>query len=76
MDKISKEIAAQTVSFAVRIFKTIFALPNGACRFEPTCSAYAGDALRKYPIYKAVPMIIKRVFRCNPLCKGGYDPLP
>ena len=46
------------------------------CRFAPTCSAYALEALEKYGALKGSIMAIWRILRCNPFCKGGYDPVP
>jgi len=45
------------------------------CRFSPTCSAYAEEALRTVPLPKALLMIVWRILRCQPLCRGGYDPV-
>ncbi len=45
------------------------------CRFYPTCSEYSKQAILKYGIVKGVWLSIKRILRCNPFCKGGYDPL-
>ncbi|MFA6118480.1 MAG: membrane protein insertion efficiency factor YidD [Parachlamydiales bacterium] len=45
------------------------------CRFTPTCSEYALQAFQKYSILKAFFLIIKRIVRCNPFCKGGNDPV-
>lgn len=50
-------------------------LPD-ACRFTPTCSEYAMEAITKYGALKGGWLAIKRLARCNPLCKGGYDPVP
>lgn len=50
-------------------------LPN-ACRFTPTCSEYAMEAIRKHGALKGTGLAIWRVLRCNPFCKGGYDPVP
>ncbi|MDR1913050.1 MAG: membrane protein insertion efficiency factor YidD [Clostridiales bacterium] len=47
-----------------------------ACRFTPTCSEYTLEAVRRYGAAKGIFMGIKRVLRCNPFCKGGYDPVP
>lgn len=47
-----------------------------SCRFEPSCSAYALQAFRKYNVFKAFWLSFTRILRCNPFCKGGYDPLP
>lgn len=46
------------------------------CRFEPSCSLYGLEAFRKYNFFKALGLTAWRVLRCNPFCKGGYDPLP
>jgi putative membrane protein insertion efficiency factor len=46
------------------------------CRFEPTCSAYAADALRKYGAFRGTWLAAKRVARCHPWGGSGYDPLP
>ncbi|MCR5585552.1 MAG: membrane protein insertion efficiency factor YidD [Lachnospiraceae bacterium] len=46
------------------------------CRFVPTCSQYAIEAYEKYGVVKGSYLTAKRVLRCNPLCKGGYDPVP
>ncbi len=49
--------------------------PRSTCRFYPTCSKYALEALTKYGAIKGSYLSIKRILRCNPFCKGGYDPL-
>ncbi|MEG0257760.1 MAG: membrane protein insertion efficiency factor YidD [Christensenella sp.] len=46
------------------------------CRFTPTCSQYAVEAVTKYGALKGTFLAIKRILRCNPLFKGGYDPVP
>lgn len=46
------------------------------CRFYPTCSAYAITAIRYYGLIKGSLMTLWRLLRCNPLSKGGYDPVP
>lgn len=46
-----------------------------ACRFTPTCSEYAYDAIKKYGISEGGLMGVKRVLRCQPFSKGGYDPV-
>jgi len=45
------------------------------CRFTPSCSEYAILALKKYGLVKGAWRAIMRVLRCNPFCRGGYDPL-
>jgi hypothetical protein len=46
-----------------------------ACRFEPTCSEYARQAVEKYGAVKGTWMGVKRILRCQPFCKGGHDPV-
>ena len=46
-----------------------------ACRFEPTCSEYAKQAVEKYGAVKGTWMGVKRILRCQPFCKGGHDPV-
>ncbi len=46
------------------------------CRFEPTCSTYALDALREYGLFKGLAMSAWRLLRCNPFVAGGFDPVP
>ncbi len=53
--------------------------PNrpAACRFRPTCSAYAYEAIQKYGALKGGWLALKRLLRCNPFYKGDiYDPVP
>lgn len=47
-----------------------------SCRFTPTCSEYAVEALQKHGAWKGSLLAIWRILRCNPFCKGGYDPVP
>ena len=46
------------------------------CRFTPTCSAYAVEAIRVHGCIKGTLLAVWRILRCNPFCKGGYDPVP
>ena len=56
--------------------KNISPTKTPCCRFTPTCSHYAIEALEKHGAIKGTALAIWRVLRCNPLCKGGYDPVP
>lgn len=49
---------------------------GGQCRFEPTCSVYAMQALELYGAWRGSWLAIRRLLRCHPLCPGGEDPVP
>lgn len=63
----------------IKIYKkniSVFLEKNGVkCKFYPTCSEYAIQALEKYGFLKGMFLTIKRFLKCNPFSKGGYDPL-
>lgn len=46
------------------------------CKYTPTCSQYAVEALKKYGCIKGTWLAVWRILRCNPFAKGGYDPVP
>lgn len=49
---------------------------HGSCRFYPTCSHYAAEAIEVHGVFKGSLLAIWRIIRCNPFSKGGYDPVP
>lgn len=56
--------------------KEISPLKGPTCRFYPTCSTYAIEAIKKYGAIKGGFLAIKRILRCHPFSKGGYDQVP
>jgi len=51
-------------------------LLGGNCRFTPTCSEYAIEAIQIHGVIKGTWLGFKRIMRCNPFCKHGHDPVP
>ena len=49
---------------------------GGACRFEPSCSNYAQEAIRKHGAWRGSWLMVKRLARCRPWGPSGYDPVP
>ena len=56
--------------------KFISPLKPPCCRFTPTCSSYALEAFEKRGFFVGLILTVWRILRCNPFCKGGYDPVP
>lgn len=74
------------ILFAIRFYQRVLSLDTGmvgnifpgikVCRFTPTCSEYTYEAIQRYGILKGSVLGFKRILRCNPFCKGGFDPVP
>ncbi|HET6512791.1 MAG TPA: membrane protein insertion efficiency factor YidD [Candidatus Kapabacteria bacterium] len=65
------------IALLIRLYqKTLSPLLPPSCRFTPTCSQYALEAVLKYGAIKGSWMGVKRLSRCHPLHPGGYDPVP
>jgi putative membrane protein insertion efficiency factor len=71
-------VAVKAALAALRIYKVYFSiLFAGSCRFEPTCSRYAYEAIERFGVIRGVWMGLARLLRCQPLSrKFGYDPVP
>lgn len=62
--------------FFVKFYQKIISPIKGqTCRFYPTCSEYAVQALEKYGPFKGLYLTLKRILKCHPFHEGGYDPL-
>jgi putative membrane protein insertion efficiency factor len=73
MNKIIKVLLKTIIRFYQKVLSP---LKPPVCRYYPTCSQYAYEAFDKYGLLKGSFLAIKRLLRCNPLFKGGFDPLP
>jgi putative membrane protein insertion efficiency factor len=61
----------------IRVYQqAISPLLGPRCRFHPTCSCYAADAIGRYGVVKGGALSLRRLAKCHPLNPGGYDPIP
>ncbi len=61
----------------IRIYQAVHpAFFQGACRFHPTCSHYAAEAVETHGAAKGLWLACRRLLRCHPFCRGGFDPVP
>ncbi len=62
---------------AIRLYQVTLAPFTGhCCRFEPSCSHYAADAVKIHGVARGSWLAFTRVLRCNPFAKAGFDPVP
>lgn len=64
------------ILFLIKIYQFFSKYTPPACRFTPTCSEYAKQAIEKYGVLKGGWLAIKRISKCHPWHEGGYDPVP
>jgi putative membrane protein insertion efficiency factor len=70
-------VLARAMIAAIRFYrKGISPLKPPVCRFTPTCSAYGLEAVERYGAARGSWLLVKRLARCQPFSKGGYDPVP
>ncbi len=72
--KIVREMFLIPVKLYRKFVSPLKSMPT--CRFEPTCSQYAMDAVREWGIVVGAFLTLRRLIRCNPFSDGGYDPVP
>ncbi|NOY47548.1 MAG: membrane protein insertion efficiency factor YidD [Chlorobi bacterium] len=72
-----KKILIFPFIFLVKVYQTLISpLTPATCRFQPTCSHYTVEALKKHGLFYGGRLAIKRIFSCHPWGKSGYDPVP
>lgn len=64
------------MAFILFYKRTLSPFIGRSCRYTPTCSMYAYDAIRRYGLFLGGAMGAWRLLRCNPFSKGGFDPVP
>ena len=70
-----KKIVILLIKLYKKILSPLISACGIHCKFYPSCSEYTMQAVEKYGVLKGGFMGIKRILRCNPFSKGGYDPL-
>nr|WP_314802486.1 membrane protein insertion efficiency factor YidD [uncultured Capnocytophaga sp.] len=72
-----KRLITYPFIWLVRFYQVVISpLKPPTCRFSPTCSTYAIEALRKYGLLKGGALALRRIMRCHPWGGKGYDPVP
>lgn len=76
-DRSFRELPRRMILLLIRFYQLAFSpyLPP-SCRYVPTCSAYAYQAVQKYGPGRGLWMAARRILRCHPFHAGGYDPVP
>lgn len=73
-------LAARAACLMIRAYQLTVGRALGAlgpiCRFEPTCSQYTVEAIRRHGLTRGLLLGAWRILRCNPFCRGGHDPVP
>jgi uncharacterized protein len=77
MGAIADRLGRRVLLGLVRAYRLLLSPMLGpACRFSPTCSAYAEEAITRFGVLRGGAMALRRVFRCHPFAAAGLDPVP
>lgn len=72
-----KSVFSRPVLILINVYQYFLSpLWGPACRFHPTCSDYAYQAIKRYGLPKGFLLFLRRIIRCHPFNEGGYDPVP
>ncbi|MBW2724363.1 MAG: membrane protein insertion efficiency factor YidD [Deltaproteobacteria bacterium] len=73
----AKKVVASVVIFVIRLYQILISpLLSPTCRFAPSCSQYAIDAVRQRGVVRGGLLALRRLSKCHPLHEGGFDPVP
>lgn len=76
-ERTERRVSATPLVALIRTYqKLVSPLMGRNCRYSPTCSAYAVEALQVHGVFKGGLLALRRLGRCQPLFEGGYDPVP
>jgi putative membrane protein insertion efficiency factor len=72
------QFANKLIILSIRVYQKMVSplLPSNTCRFYPTCSSYAIEAISKRGVISGTMLSIRRIIKCHPFNPGGYDPVP
>ena len=77
LNKMLRNISIFPFLLLIRIYQNLISpLLGPSCRFTPTCSQYAKEALKKYGLFKGLYLTLNRLSSCHPWGKSGHDPVP
>ncbi|MEF3080285.1 membrane protein insertion efficiency factor YidD [Winogradskyella poriferorum] len=72
-----KKFLAYPFLFLIKVYQTFISpITPATCRYQPTCSHYAKEAIEVHGIFKGGKLALKRIFSCHPWGGKGYDPVP
>lgn len=73
-----RKLIKKALVFLIKTYQTTISprFSHGSCRYYPTCSQYALEAIEIHGVFKGSLLAAWRILRCNPFSKGGYDPVP
>jgi len=76
MDRVSGILTAVPIGLLKFYKRFVSPMLPPSCRFIPTCSEYAMEAYSRHGLWRGSVLTFWRLLRCQPLCRGGYDPVP
>ena len=72
----ARSVATSALKALVAIYRAATVNSRPACRFVPSCSQYAVEAIDRFGPRQALPLVVRRLFRCRPRGPFGFDPVP